>query len=33
MAEIKLYNQVFHYLRDNQYPEGCTKELRVKLIH
>ena len=26
MAETRLYNQVFYYLRDNQYPEGCTKD-------
>lgn len=26
MAETKLYNQVFQYLRDNQYPEGWTKD-------
>ena len=31
MAETKLYNQVFYYLRDNQYPEGCTKDQKRNL--
>lgn len=31
MAETKLYNQVFQYLRDNQYPEGWTKDQKRNL--
>ena len=31
MAETTLYNQVFYYLRDNQYPEGCTKDQKRNL--
>ena len=31
MAETTFYNQVFYYLRDNQYPEGCTKDQKRNL--
>ena len=31
MAETKLYNDVFHYLRDSQYPEGCNKDQKRNL--
>ena len=31
MAETKLYNQVFQYFRDNQYPEGWTKDQKRNL--
>ena len=26
MAETKAYNEVFYYLRDNQYPDDFTKD-------